>query len=170
MIPNSITFEDLARVLQVPPERLARLCRISGLHPKEGSITPLDLLVSALANAVAEAVPALSDEGVLGLLLRELRPHVRGLADLLEEVWQKWGEDPEVPSFHLGIAENQFVTWKNLDNFYHPATGTFVERLPTPAAWATTIHPAAIYFRARNVLKEVEDARSSAGDTEQASG
>ena len=163
MIPESIKFPDLARAVHMPVDRLWRLCQIAGqpeTRPSspESLVAPHDVLMAGLAKTITLAVPGADQEGPLGLFLKEIGPYLTELANKLEEVWEKNEPGSEVPSYYIGFAENMFVTWSDLDKFYHMQTSTYVEHLPTPAAWATTLHVAAIYFQVRNVLKEIEDA------------
>lgn len=162
MIPLEVGFMDLARAIQTPPDRFRRFCHtVLNVRDRQNpsQVSPHDVLVAALSAAVPQAVPSLGEEAPLTLLMKEMSPALLEHASMLEECWLAWNDNPEVPEFHLGIAENQFVTWTGLDEFYHPATGEYLARLPMPPAWATTIHLAAIYFRARNVLKEIEELR-----------
>lgn len=158
MIPESITLTDLARAVLIPVDKFRRLCKTSDRTGSDQQVFPSDVLLMGLAGATLRAVPGMSQEGLLGLFLKEIRNCISPLAYTLEDLWAANNPEAEIPDFPLGFAENEFVTWPTIDNFYQLRTGVYVEQLPMPAAWATTLHPAAIYFRVRNVLKEIEDA------------
>ena len=163
---HPITPDEVCRTLSFPPDDFKRL--LVNLDPNavvraSQALAPPDILVLAIGIAMLRYL-AFAVDGILPLLKR-LHSEWADKAYELDHIWEEDDHKTPVPEFHLGIADWEYITWKGLDEFYHPATCTYVPSLPRPAAFAVTIHAAALYFRFKEALeaqrsKDAHDAAS----------
>lgn len=154
MDQHPIKSDEVQRALMFPKDDFRRLLvNILDINDRGDSILePPDILILGIAVAMLRHLPFTPDG--LQPMLRRLHKDWKTPANELDRIWEENDHDTPVADFHLGIADWEYVTWVGLDEFFHPKTCEYLPHLPRPAAFAVTIHVAAIYFRFKEALEE----------------
>ena len=163
-------INDLKKEVELPEGYKNRLTsRIVSLSVHNGMpfhvATPGRVLALGIAEFLYNVMPFTEEEG--SSLVAEMWPSITLAADELHKLWRTGDAEAEVPSYAVSFASHQYVTWYEMDQFYHPVTGNYVKQLPLKPIFFTSLHLGAVYFNLMGRLTppavtEDKDAESPA--------
>jgi len=108
-------------------------------------------------------------ENSMLMLLKELAEFFEEIAPEMDRVWRQQDSSVAIPAHELHFAENRFATWNNIDEFWDTQELHYLNPLPSPPRWRTSLHLCGLYFYFQQ-SREGKDANQAERNTSQARG
>lgn len=150
----------LASDLQLPLPLARKMAMLALDRPANAAdpLTPCEELSLVVGSWLLSICGFAADPVVL--LLKELQPWFRKIAPEIQQAWLGEEQDP-VPGYELHIADGRYVVWGDHEQFWDLKDLRYLNPLPMPPAWRTSVHLAGLYFRYQTRRLRSKDGESS---------
>lgn len=151
---------EISHVLQVPAGSVRKLAMLSLGRGAvdESPFNPSEELSLVVGCWMMSMHGTATDPVVL--LVKELQPWFQKIAPEIGNAWHGSAEDP-VPGYELHIADGRYVVWGDNEQFWDLMDLRYLNPLPMPPVWRTSIHLAGLYFRYQTRRLRSKDGESS---------
>jgi hypothetical protein len=151
---------EISHVLQVPigPVRKLAMLSLGRGAADETPFNPSEEL-SLVVGCWMTSVHGTATDPVV-LLVKELQPWFQKIAPEISVAWCGDAKDP-VPGYELHVADGRYAVWGDNEQFWDLTDLRYLNPLPTPPVWRTSIHLAGLYFRYQARRARSKDGESS---------
>lgn len=153
-------FEEITSRLRLPwPTARNILLLAVGRDAKdETPVQPVEELALAIGSWLLATLRMPSD--AITLVIKEMLPTLREIAPEMLRLWTDNDNTVPVPAHELHLAEHRYALWGENDRFWDTRDARYINPLPAPPIWRTSVHLTGLYF-AYLRMKERKDANQA---------